>query len=133
MKVRMDFVTNSSSSSFIICSEKELSIPEEYKNIFVRITKGTDIIDAIDVNYELYDPFRPLSEEYIQTRYQFTDEQLNFVKASLLHESALYDKILSLLASGKHLYSLNTDRDWLYMHDSLNAMIHSCDIIWYEN
>ena len=133
MKVRMDFVTNSSSSSFIICSEKELSIPEEYKNIFVRITKGTDIIDAIDVNYELYDPFRPLSEEYIQTRYQFTDEQLNFVKASLLHESALYDKILSLLASGKHIYSIKTDRDWLYMHDSLNAMIHSCDIIWYEN
>ena len=70
MKQRNGFVTNSSSSSFIISTNKE--IPDKYKNFFDKIDKSKNI--ALEILKEKYDY---VFDEYELEKYASIKEQFN--------------------------------------------------------
>jgi hypothetical protein len=97
MKIREDFVTNSSSSSFIlICKDKHISVPGLYSNVFVIGKKGNLIFDKeLAVFTDTYD-------------------KINFIAIAAIagefKESVLNDVLMDVMPNV-------TDIDWSYIND----------------
>lgn len=126
MKCKKDFVTNSSSTSFIFESETLLS---NYENILKRLETENDVMNVLieisDVCY-IDDYFQ---EEKLKTVYGFKNKQINVVKALLLNKLDLYEKLCKMLKQKKIIYYLCIDNNWLYEENDLIIIIESSNII----
>lgn len=124
---RNGFVTNSSSSSFIVKNKNQLQIPEKYQHILKLISNSKE---AIDVLYDMTGSFdMDINEDTLKTKYHFTDEQLNMLKAVYIGEEKAYDEIVSALSDSYFVYYLYVDRDWLFGQYELQELIDSCNTI----
>lgn len=124
-KSRRGFVTNSSSSSFIFTSSKE--IPGEYKGLIDILNKFDSLDGMVKVlelmgvdSYLLWESSK-LSE--IMDKFKFTLEQLFFIILLKEDKEYLYDKVIEAWNSDEAVYSCHIDRDWLYKNPDLENFI----------
>lgn len=133
MKYRKGFVTNSSSSSFIVNIKGD--IPKKYKNCFKKITKDNLLSYFLNKNY---------IDEDDKLSYNFSNEQvkslldiddnililMKFIKC----DSSNFEDYLLLLEKFKEnpnleLYEYFADWDWEFDKDDLREYLETCDII----
>lgn len=126
MKVRQDFVTNSSSSSFIISTSQE--VPQNYVNVCKLITKESlhefyhDRYHWRDIGYG--------SDEKLQEVANLTDEQMLLIKMAIDGELESYlDLKEKLEQTNEAIYSIYVDRDWLYYQEELKKFIEGSNIV----
>ena len=133
MKVRSDFVTNSSSSSYIISTSNEP--PTQYSNSIQSVTKENilDVIKQIS-DYE----WTVISYEVENDKFQelggFTDEQMVIIKLAIAGKLSIYMDLMKILDSAKEpVYHVFVDRDWLYYQDALQEFISDANLLNEEN
>ena len=123
MKVRKDFVTNSSSSSYIISTKQE--VPSQYNDTVKRVTKenALDIIKEIS-DYEWITITYEMENEEFQKLGNFTDEQMMLIKLAISGQVSTYLELMKNLDKGENpIYHIFVDRDWLYYQDVLQNFI----------
>lgn len=130
MKVRIDFVTNSSSSSFIIMTKE--SPPEQYKNHFYKITSD-NMYEIIKECFPEYYVSYEVDNDMFQKLGNFTDEQMAIILFSTNGELSEYKKIKEALneakETGASVYTINVDRDWLYYNPEVREFIDNAEMI----
>lgn len=123
MKVRKDFVTNSSSSSYIISTKQE--VPSQYIDAVKRITKenALDVIKGIS-DYEWATITYDIDNEEFQKLGNFTDEQMVLIKLAISGQLSTYLELMKSLDKEENpIYHILVDRDWLYYQDVLQNFI----------
>ena len=132
MKVRKDFVTNSSSSSYIISTKQE--VPSQYNGTVKRVTKESalDVIketsdyDWTTITYEM-------ENEEFQKLGNFTDEQMMLIKLAISGQLSIYLELMKNLDRGENpIYHIFVDRDWLYYQDVLQNFIDEAVLLHKE-
>lgn len=123
MKVRKDFVTNSSSSSYIISTKRE--VPSQYNDTVKRITKenALDVIKEIS-DYEWTTISYEIDNEEFQKLGKFTNEQIMLIKLAISGQLSTYLELMENLNKEEDpIYHIFVDRDWLYYQDALQKFI----------
>lgn len=136
MKVRCGFVTNSSSSSFVIKSKKEA--PEDIAKHFTKFTKENfreQYLDTMCSYFEydyIFSYFDEEREKKLIELLKLTPEQMTLMK---LEKHDLLDEYLELqeeidnMPENEFLYYLYADRDWLYYQDDINNFIKESEVL----
>lgn len=136
MKIRQGFVTNSSSSSFIIKSKKE--VPKDIASNFTRFTKDnfkeqylSTMCSYFEYDY-IFSCFDEEREKKLIKLLKLTPEQITLMK---LEKHDLLDEYLELqeeidnMPEDEFLYYLYADRDWLYYQDAINSFINESEVL----
>lgn len=133
MKYRKGFVTNSSSSSFIVTIKED--IPEKYKNCFTKITKENLLSFFLNKNgIERDDNLSySFSNEQSKSLLGINDDVLvlmNLIKYS----SNDLDDYLTLLEKfnenpNLELYEYSVDWNWEFDKDDLREYLKKCEVI----
>lgn len=136
MKVRTDFVTNSSSSSYIIATNEEL--PDKYKDRFTEldINNLNSFLEDDEFKYNYFENnylYRHFPEEELERLGNFTDEQLTIIKLFVSEKLSYYKQIKEIISEhpDKKIYKIFEDRDFLY-ESELSNFIEAQEIIDYE-
>ena len=132
MKVRHDFVTNSSSSSYIISTKQE--VPSQYRDTVKRVTKENtlDVIKEIS-DYEWTTVTYEMNNEEFQKLGNFTDEQMVLIKLAISGQLSTYLELMKNLDKEENpIYHIFVDRDWLYYQDILQKFIDEAVLLGEE-
>lgn len=130
MKIRKGFVTNSSSSSFIIATKQE--IPSRYLNDVKLITKENIIEvfnDLHDVEWIHIGGYGIKEEDFVELG-KFTPEQVLLLKLAEVDQVDTYVKLMKAIEeTDEPIYHIFEDRDWLYYQHELQEFINNAEIL----
>ena len=127
MKIRFGFVTNSSSSSFIISNIK--APPENIADFFTKITKD-NYMEQLSYAYCFEYECSVSAEDYKSIG--FTDEQIfaiNFLQRFGMHS---YKVLMDTLDRNESVYFSRIDNDIRYNFDELYTFISGSKILLEE-
>ena len=131
MKIRSDFVTNSSSSSYIIRTKEEL---EEKKHSIIKITKE-NVVSVISNMFVFYTLSPNYDNETIKKMFNLSEEQ--FLLLRLMDNSFLgfgieeYIEIKKALDREGYIYYIGSE-DY-YNNNNLDSIVKRSEEVLYEN
>ena len=133
MKIWKDFVTNSSSSSFVILSDKDIDAAKEELGNFASYLEDFSIKNIVgedNWDFEIFLKDADLSEEEFKKLGNFSDEQMDLIKLLTTYNLGGYLNAKKEMEENPLLkaYYILIDRDYLY-NSPLERFIHESIIV----
>lgn len=135
-KMRVDYVTNSSSSSFVIFYKEDLEIPDELKYLLKKANSVNEFEQIMEFMEDSYVLTYGLPDDVLVSKYHLNAEQLGLVKAARLDMEEIYDKVLDCLKKKDGCIYFGS-YDWNYSseiceHPFFKEIYRNGELISYE-